>query len=464
MADDLGARPEQLGTSLKIYFVGTAAVKVLGLVRSVAFGRLLGPKEFGVFVLCYGLVVILEPIATLGLSASLLRFSKSAGDARRTLTIGTASSFGLSALLLLFVPQIARILKLDDTALVALTVASLVPYGFYHLLYCSYQGLRSFFKAVLVQLTYVSIFTFGGVAAFALIKPGASVAMGSHIAGGLVAALLAMPLLRAKGGGKPSFAARTVLLYGLFTIAIDMGFEAYRYVDRYVINWYLDSAQVGNFSAAYTLATIPLTLGAILGETLLPHLSAVFDRGDKDAAVGHINLFAKLVAVAGIFVVGAAAIFREPVIALLYGADYSDAAAVFPVLTGYHVVFATYNILFLYFFLLKKPQIGVLTTAAGLISSFALNVLFVPRWGIAGAAWATFASGCVILLLLFVLGAIYGFRLDGRLFICLAALVLSTTAIGVYAFLPAGLVLLLTPAGLDASERSEVVRILRGGP
>jgi len=456
-------KSEKLGTSLRIYVIGSAVVKALGLIRSVGFARLLGPEQFGIFVLCYGVVVILEPIATLGLSASLLRFSSSPRESKRMLASGLVASLGFTALFLLLSPYIGQLLKLDDRVLLVLSIASLVPYGFYHLLYSSYQGLRNFLAAVAVQLAYMGMFTIGGMVALWLISPKAITGISLHATGCALAALLVVPLLLSGGRAKSSLALRTVVLYGVFTIAIDLGFEAYRYVDRYVINWYLDSASVGTFSAAYTLATIPMMLGSVLGEVLLPHLSTIFDEGGRKKAAEYLNMFAKVVLIAGMFIVGTAALIKGPIIELLYGTEYADAAKVFPVLTAYHVIFAAYNIIFLYFFLLKKPQIGMLTTACGLVTSFVLNVLLVPRLGITGAAWATFGSGCAILLLLIVLTALFKLALDKRLLVCLACLLLIPLNFGVYIFVPLGLLLWFAPIGMRAAERREIVRIVRGG-
>ncbi|HDH97147.1 MAG TPA: hypothetical protein ENF73_05425 [Proteobacteria bacterium] len=455
---------ERIGTSLRIYVVGTGIVRAFGLIRSIGFARLLGPDEFGLFILCYGLVAVLEPFATIGLSASLLRFSSSPREARAMLKSGLAASVGITAALLLASPYLGELLRIGNRFVLVLSIASLVPYGFYHLLYCSYQGLRSFLKAVFVQLTYVCVFTLGGMLALWLVSSTAAAAIVSHMAGCALAALFVIPLLsRGDSVQRPSFAIKTALIYGAFTVALDMGFEAYRYVDRYVINWYLDSARVGTFSAAYTLSTIPLMLGSVVNEVLLPHLSRIFDDGDSKRAQAYVNMFAKAMLIAGILTIGAAAIVREPIIRLLYGEEYAGASTVFPILTAYHVVFATYNTIFLYFFLLKKPQMGMITTAFGLATSLVLNILFIPRWGIAGAAWATFASGCLIFVLALVLAVLFGFSPDVRLLVCFACVPLVSLRFGAYIFIPLALLLWFLPAGMRASERGEIARIIRGG-
>ena len=460
MEEQASFRTESLGTSIKIYVIGSMIVKALGLIRSIGFARLLGPEQFGVFVICYSLVTILEPMATIGLSASLLRFSSNPSDSKKILLCGFFASLAITSLFLLLAPTIGSLLKVDNRVLLILSILSLVPYGFYHLLYSSYQGLRNFFMAVIVQFTYLSFFTIGGIVAIKFIKADALTAINMHIAGCLLTALFVIPILFFRSKAKSSLVLKAAVIYGLFTVAIDMGFEAYRYIDRYVINWYLDSSKVGVFSAAYTLAMIPMMIGSVLGETLLPHLSTVFDRGEKERGAHLINVFIKVILIIGIFIVGLVGLFKRPIIELLYGAKYIDGAQVLPVLTAYSVVFASYNILFLYFFLLKKPQMGILTTAVGLISSFLFNVFFVPKWGVSGAAWATFCSGLVLLALLVTMTRFYKFNLDAKILVCIACLIVIPLEVGIYIFAPIGLALWLV--AINKSERTEIVRIIKG--
>jgi Na+-driven multidrug efflux pump len=44
----------------------------------------------------------------------------------------------------------------------------------------------------------------------------------------------------------------------------------------------------------------------------------------------------------------------------------------------------------------------LLTTIIGLATNIVLNVAFIPRWGIAGAAWATVLAEALTVALLFV--------------------------------------------------------------
>ena len=49
-----------------------------------------------------------------------------------------------------------------------------------------------------------------------------------------------------------------------------------------------------------------------------------------------------------------------------------------------------------------KPAIQFMTTVIGLGSNVALNLLFIPRWGITGAASATVIAEAVTVILLIV--------------------------------------------------------------
>jgi O-antigen/teichoic acid export membrane protein len=87
---------------------------------------------------------------------------------------------------------------------------------------------------------------------------------------------------------------------------------------------------------------------------------------------------------------------------LLFGSAYLAAVKPLQILAGGAIfVFSTW-ILHAAAIATNLDRRLLLTTGVGLGSNVALNLLFIPRWGMVGAAWATVIAEAVTSALLFV--------------------------------------------------------------
>ena len=92
----------------------------------------------------------------------------------------------------------------------------------------------------------------------------------------------------------------------------------------------------------------------------------------------------------------------SPVMSLVFGSAYLPAVAPLQILAGGSIfVFCTW-ILHATAIATNLDRRLLVTTAIGLGTNVVLNLLFIPRWGIAGAAWATVVAEAVTVTLLFV--------------------------------------------------------------
>jgi O-antigen/teichoic acid export membrane protein len=102
-------------------------------------------------------------------------------------------------------------------------------------------------------------------------------------------------------------------------------------------------------------------------------------------------------------VLGAASLWLAgPIVALLFGESYAPSVVPLQVLSaGALFVFCTW-ILHAAAIATNLDRRLLVTTAVGLGSNVLLNLLLIPRWGIAGAAWATVLAEAATVVLLFV--------------------------------------------------------------
>jgi O-antigen/teichoic acid export membrane protein len=99
---------------------------------------------------------------------------------------------------------------------------------------------------------------------------------------------------------------------------------------------------------------------------------------------------------------GAGMLLARPMLLLFYGPAYEAAVPPLQVLAGGSIfVFCTW-ILHSAAIAMNLDRRLVGTTAIGLVTNIALNIVFIPRLGITGAAWATVIAEAVTVTLLYV--------------------------------------------------------------
>ncbi len=176
----------------------------------------------------------------------------------------------------------------------------------------------------------------------------------------------------------------------------------YMRVDQLMIQKMLDTKSVGNFSAAIKLSEAFYVVPGIIAGSLFPAII----NGLKISREEYLNrmqrlysVFTLLCVVASLFVI----IFSDIIVSVLYGEAYSGTAAVLRV-HFCNSIFVFFGVAYSQAFIVEGMQrFTTINTIVGAILNVFLNLYFIPRIGIVGAAIATliaqFYSGFFCLLL-----------------------------------------------------------------
>jgi O-antigen/teichoic acid export membrane protein len=162
----------------------------------------------------------------------------------------------------------------------------------------------------------------------------------------------------------------------------------YTSIDAVILGVMRSDSEVAWYSAAYRVYDGLTYAPAVLSAVLIPRLSALFlqDRAaHRDlltrALLGSISL--------GIVLGGIGWWGASWILPTIFGTDYAPGVAPLEILSGGALfVFATW-ILHAAAISIDLERRLIITTIVGLTANVALNLVFIPRWGIAGAAWAT---------------------------------------------------------------------------
>jgi O-antigen/teichoic acid export membrane protein len=172
-------------------------------------------------------------------------------------------------------------------------------------------------------------------------------------------------------------------------------------IDQFICAYFLAPADVGLYAIAVNFATLLMKIPEATGTVMFPRLAGSEDRQAHAATtrVCRSTLFILLLGVLAFAVAG------PILIPLVYGAAFQGAVRPLLILLPSILLMALYQLLTRNFTSRGKQQVNILAASVALVLNVGLNVLLIPRFGIAGAALAnglSYGTAALVLLVAFV--------------------------------------------------------------
>jgi O-antigen/teichoic acid export membrane protein len=190
---------------------------------------------------------------------------------------------------------------------------------------------------------------------------------------------------------------RSAVPFGLFLIVLNL----YAYIDSVMLGVMRGDVETGVYGAAYKVYEGVGYLPGVVASVLTPRLSSLFvtDRG----AHQRLMLTGLIGSVSLALVVGALGYWlADPLLVLLFGANFAVAAAPFRILClGLVFVFAIWT-LHAAAISVNKERLLLRAALIGLVVNVAANIYAVPNHGASGAAAATVIGEFVSLIVLVI--------------------------------------------------------------
>jgi O-antigen/teichoic acid export membrane protein len=168
----------------------------------------------------------------------------------------------------------------------------------------------------------------------------------------------------------------------------------------------LNPLAVGFYSIAVALAEGMWLISRSVATVLFPKLASETDSES-------LKLFTSVVCRHVLIIAFSAAVilyfFSQWLIALLYSESFLDSIQPFRILLIGAVAVSAHSVLVYFFMATGRPMLVSYITGISLILNIILNVIWIPHWGIVGAAWATTVSySALFIISLFVYSRISG--------------------------------------------------------
>ena len=403
------------------YLAGRVGLMLLGFLSFPVLTRILPVAQYGELSLALKLCLLWTVLSKCGVQNAALRFfpeySKTSPLDKQacssTLVITVA---GIAALLLLCGVALVRFTPLGSIPTVVALAPLLIPLAFVRSIQPTFSGLlRSEQRTWLFNICEISGKAMGiflSIAALLLIARDVRFYLsGLVMAEGLVALAIGFWFYRngllKVATFRPGVAAIALrfsvplIAYELTSVILDSG-------DRILVGRYLGLTQLGLYSAAYSVATYAEeALMVPVNMALLPAYMKVWV---EEGAASTARFLSHAV---DLFVMGSGAIAMlvyvnaHDLIAILASRKFAAASSLLPILVLGLLVYAVHIFFNAPLIIHKRSMILTAVTTACCIANIGMNIVLLPRMGIAGAAWATLFSYVLMVVALVVISRRY---------------------------------------------------------
>lgn len=368
---------------------------VVGLTISVWMARYLGPADFGKISYAIAFSALFSVIASLGVDSiavrDLVRFPSAKSE-----IVGSVFALKLLGGCLAFIAAVATIWLLDPADEQAIALVAIISAGF---IFQGFDAADVWFQSqVLSKFTVLArgvpflcaaairtwlILSHASLSAFAwamtaeVLLTAAGFAVVYRVSGNLWHEL------------RPGLLEMRRLLSECWPLALSgLAIMLYMRIDQVMLARMIDDREVGLYSAALRLSEIWYVLPAIAVSSLLPGLTRSKSSSEREYYSNIRALFRILVRVA-VLIALVVSLLADPLIRVLYGNRYEGAGTILSI----HVWAAVFVFLGVGLgpWIVNEglQRFSLFQTVLGAVTNVALNLLFIPKAGAAGAAMAT---------------------------------------------------------------------------
>jgi len=410
---------KRLARHSSIYGVGNILTRLIGFLLLPIYTNYLPPTAFGVAALIFTFLAIMNVFYSYGMDVAFLRYyvpednpvrrKEIFGLAFISLLISSAlfslAIFGASSRIsyMIFGHQEYTELIQLASAILILDCLTILPFLYLRanersVIYISFK-----FFNVMVSLTANILF---------IVKWGWGVRgifWANTLASGLTLLALSPIILQNLRWRFQPALYRELLKFGLPYVPSGLAVILMDLIDRFILQRLTNLEVVGIYSAGYKLGMFMALFVAAFRFAWHPFFLSVAKESHAKQVFARVLTYFVL---ACSFVFLALSFLIEDIVRLrffgltLFGEAYWQSTVIVPVILLSYLVYGVYVNFVVGIYLEKKTGYLPFITGAGALTNIGLNLVFIPLWGMMGAAWATLAA--------YVIMAIANYRLSQR--------------------------------------------------
>jgi O-antigen/teichoic acid export membrane protein len=403
-------------TSLKksglITFLTQVSVFIFGFATSIILARALGPEDRGIYALIILIPAVMGMLGTLGIEIANVYFSANKKYKLSDIisnSLVSSIGLGLVIILLFWVASttntfqeflIANNITFLYLWLAVFTVPIVLLSGFFNRILLGREQIVKFNTVAISK----SIFQLGLVFVFLIVlDQGVFGAVLAYIVTTVCVALLVTLFI--KKLNRINFSIN----FGLLKESLRYGgkgylgnvaqFLNYR-LDMLLVAYFLNVTAVGHYTIAVGMAERLWMIPGSIGTVLFPKVSAIGDTqaNQLTSKVSRHTLF--IVFILSIVLL----VLAKPLILILFGISFLPSVEPLMILLPGIVALSFAKVLTSDLAGRGRPEFGTYASIVSLAANIPLNLYFIPKWGISGAA---FASSIAYILATLIIAAAF---------------------------------------------------------
>lgn len=391
-----------------IYGTGDILLRVVNFLLLPIYTRLLTPADYGILAVTGLISVILAIFMSLSLHGfvSPLYFSVHSDQERRE-NIGTLFVFvifigGVIALLAdrflgPFFSSIIRSVPFDPYIRLAIWTTYFSVWGRIPLSLLQIQERSGIYVLFTLSSSLLQI----GLALWFVVylQHGINGLLTGYFLASLIMSVVHLILVLRNL--KPSFKLdilKQALIFSIPLVPHELSGWILELSDRAILQWYVSLDQVGIYSLAYSYGSLINLIAYAINIAWVPFLYRTdsVEREKTSVRFGQMGTyFVLILCLSGLFL-GLAA---QPVISVITAPSYHKSGEIAPWIVAALLLSGLYYFPINFLFLRRKTAIVSQVTIISSITNIILNLLLIPVYGAIAAAWTTFLSYGIMLLL-----------------------------------------------------------------
>jgi len=202
--------------------------------------------------------------------------------------------------------------------------------------------------------------------------------------------------------------AKVMLMYGMPLMILESLSLVLRLSDRYLIEAMLGVDELGQYSASYNLtAYLDIILLAALLQAVRPAYMQMWESQGADLTHAFLSRGLHLYLMLGIPFIAMFSVTSPYLLSFLAGPKYAVGTVIIPYVALSFWLEGTMNFLAAGLYIFKNTKLLMFSSFLATAINLGLNILLIPRYGIAGAAAVTVFSYLIFMLAVTVLSFRY---------------------------------------------------------
>lgn len=477
-------QPIDIGDSLAFGVVFalilTVAQRVIGFVRGIALCRVMSEEELGLWSLAFSFLMLLGPLAVLGLPGTFGRFVEhyrlkgELSHFLKKMTVACAiTTLLLSTTLWILAKPLAELLFSDPSQnnLVVALGFSLLTVVLVNFVSSALEALRYIRLVTWIRFSSGVVFSVISLVAVLAISPSATVVTycfsASCVIGLLPAVWFICKSRQPANLDTPRISSsiwKKIAPYAAWMWVVNIAANCFEMADRYMLlklapgGPSIGQAWVGQYHSSRVVPLLFVGVATMLAGVLMPYLTSAWEQNKHRQILKQMDLTVKLSSV-GFTLCGCMVLLIAPwLFTFVLQGRYDAGLQILPVTLVYCTWYGMFLVAENFLWLKGKGRLAFVAILAGLVINVVCNWLLIPVYGLYGAVLATGFANLVCLIVLSVFNRQSGWPIGFQyvFYMMLPGLLIAPVSI-VIAFV---LVLLFavwkTDFALDSQERAQL--------